>query len=113
MKAILVSGRVATRARVGAAPEFIVSEYSIESFESCGEIWCLQHDSMLAAYEQFCGRCPRFAPLFGANLGNPYCPPEPLPVAAGTAATPGISSPRKYFFSRDALITGMAAYGFE
>ena len=42
-----------------------------------------------------------------------YCPPAgTLVVVAGTPATPGISSPRKYF-AFAAFITGIAAYGFE
>jgi hypothetical protein len=39
-------------------------------------------------------------------------PAGTLAVVAGTAATPGISSPRKYF-AFPAFITGIAAYGFE
>jgi len=41
-----------------------------------------------------------------------YCPPVALAVVAGTPATPGISSPRKYF-AFPAFMTGIAAYGFE
>ena len=43
---------------------------------------------------------------------RPHCPDGTLAVVAGTAATPGNSSPRKYF-SFAARITGIAAYGLE
>ncbi len=55
-------------------------------------------------------------PSFRANVGNPkrslYWPVPTLAVVAGAAATPGISSPLKYF-AFAAFITGIAAYGFE
>ena len=47
------------------------------------------------------------------SYGNrTHCPPPvvaALAVVAGTLATPGISSPRKYFFSFAAFMTGIAA----